>query len=42
MPNMKSVTQSYNPNLLSEHTTPVALCLWSYYKKSEVVLITLL
>ena len=42
MSNMKSVTQNYNPNLLSEHTTPVAVHFWSYCKKSEVVLITLL
>ena len=27
MPNMKSVIQNYNPNLLTEHTTTATLCL---------------
>ena len=35
MPNMKSVIQNHNPNLLSKHTSPVAECSCSCRQKSE-------
>ena len=35
MPNMKSVIQNHNANLLSKHTTPVAACSSSCRQKSE-------
>ena len=38
MPNMKSVMQNYNANLLLKQTTPVAVHLWRYCKKSECLL----
>ena len=38
MPNMKIVIQNYNPNLLSKHTTAVAVHSCSYRKKSECLL----
>ena len=38
MPNMESVTQNYNPNLLSKGTTLVAVRSWSCCQKSECLL----
>ena len=38
MPNMKSVIQNHNANLLSKHTTPVAACSCSCRQKPECLL----
>ena len=38
MPNIKSVIQNCNLNLLSKYTTPVAVCSCSYHKNSECLL----
>ena len=38
MPNMKSVTQNSNPNLLAKHSTPVVAHSFSCRKKSECLL----
>ena len=38
MPNIKSVIQNCNLNLLSKYTTPVAVCSCSYRKNSECLL----
>ena len=38
MTNIKNAIQNYNPNLLSKHITPAAVCSCSCHKKSECLL----